>query len=496
MMVIEYYSRKNLLAYKEIKMKLMPTVLAISLYTALPALSTAQENLTSLDDQTAVAVTIYNENLALIKDQRKLTLDKGLNDLAFRGVSAQIRPETALLRSLVPQNELHVLEQNFDFDLLTPQQLLEKHTGQQIRFSSINPVTGLETIQPATVLSTNSGITLKVADKILTNPKGSYIFDKVPDNLRDKPTLVTKLNSSTGVEQTVELAYLTGGLSWKADYVAELNSDDSRLDLTGWITLKNLSGTSFNNAKLQLVAGDVNQVQPQRRNLGRVAMMEMKTMADSSVAEESLFEYHLYSLDRKTNLANNQTKQVSLLSASSVPVTKRFLLQGNNYYYTSRYGQINQKMKVGVFVEFKNTEHAKLGLPLPKGIVRVYKNDSKGSAQFIGEDTIDHTPKNEDIRLKLGDAFDVTASMKQTNFKKAKYFSPYNSAFESTYEIVLKNAKTEPVTVTVREPIPGDWEITKESHSHEKISSNAAEWKVTIPAESSENLTYRVLVKY
>ena len=153
-------------------------------------------------------------------------------------------------------------------------------------------------------------------------------------------------------------------------------------------------------------------------------------------------------------------------------------------------------MKVGVFVEFKNTEHAKLGLPLPKGIVRVYKNDSKGSAQFIGEDTIDHTPKNEDIRLKLGDAFDVTASMKQTNFKKAKYFSPYNSAFESTYEIVLKNAKTEPVTVTVREPIPGDWEITKESHSHEKISSNAAEWKVTIPAESSENLTYRVLVKY
>jgi hypothetical protein len=361
-------------------MKLSQSILAVSICIAFPIFSSAQEKLTSLDDQTAVAVTIYNETLALIKDQRKLTLDKGINDLAFRGVSAQIRPETALLRSLDPNNKLHVLEQNFDFDLLTPQKLLEKNTGKQIRFSSINPATGIETVQPATVLSTNSGITLKIADKIITNPNGSYIFDQVPDNLRDQPTLVTKLTSSTNKQQTVELGYLTGGLSWKADYVAELNNDDSRLDLTGWITLNNRSGTSYNKAKLQLVAGDVNQVQPQTRNRGRIAMIERKTMADSSVAEESLFEYHLYSLDRQTDLANNQTKQVSLLSVSSIPVKKEFLLQGNNYYYPSSYGQIGQKMKVGVFIGFNNSKQAQLGLPLPKGIVRVYKNDSKANA--------------------------------------------------------------------------------------------------------------------
>lgn len=477
-------------------MKLSRSILAVSICIAFPSFSSAQEKLTSLGDQTAVAVTIYNENLALIKDQRKLTLDKGLNDLAFRGVSAQIRPETALLRSLDPNNKLHVLEQNFDYDLLTPQKLLEKNTGKQIRFSSINPATGIETIQPATVLSTNSGVTLKIADKIITNPNGSYIFDQVPDNLRDQPTLVTKLTSSTNKQQTVELGYLTGGLSWKADYVAELNSDDSRLDLTGWITLNNRSGTSYNKAKLQLVAGDVNQVKPQARNRGRVAMMEMKTMADSSVAEESLFEYHLYSLGRQTDLANNQTKQVSLLSVNSVPVKKEFLLQGNNYYYGSSYGEIGQKMKVGVFVEFNNSKQAQLGLPIPKGIVRVYKNDSKGHAQFIGEDNIDHTPKNEDIRLKLGDAFDITANMKQTDFKKARYFAPHRAAFESAYEIELKNAKSTSVTVTVREPVPGDWEIIKESLSHIKSASGTAEWQVTIPAESSTKLQYRVLVQY
>ncbi len=477
-------------------MKSALSVLTISILLAQSTSVLAQEKQTSLDDQTAVAVTIYNNNLALIKDQRRLTLDKGLNDLAFRGVSAQIRPETALLRSLNPDNKLHVLEQNFDFDLLTPQKLLEKNTGKQIHFSSVNPATGIETIQPATILSTNSGITLKIADKIITNPNGSYIFNQVPDNLRDQPTLVTQLTSSTNAEQTVELGYLTGGLSWKADYVAELNSDDSRLDLTAWITLNNKSGTSYDKAKLQLVAGDINQVRPQRTTLGHNAMMKMEAMADSSVAEESLFEYHLYSLDRQTDLANNQTKQVSLLSATSVPVHKEFLLQGNDYYYSNSYGQLGQKMKIAVFVEFNNNEHAQLGMPLPKGIVRVYKNDSKGNAQFIGEDNIDHTPKNEDIRLKLGDAFDITANMKQTDFKKAQYFAPHHAAYESAYDIELKNAKSEPVTVTVREPVPGEWKIIKESHPHKKAASGTAEWQVTIPAESSEHLTYRVLVKY
>lgn len=480
-------------------MKLSPTILSLALCFASPVFAASLEQISTLEDQTSVAVTIYNENLALIKDQRTVALkNEGINHLAFRGVSARIRPETALLRSLNANTKIRVLEQNFDFDLLTPQKLLEKSVGKQVRLARTNPATGLETIETATVLSTNSGVVLKIGNKIVTNPKGDYIFDTVPDNLRDQPTLVTQLTSSSSKTQTVELGYLTSGLSWKADYVAELSSDDSHLDLTGWVTLTNNSGTQYNNAKLQLVAGDVNQVQPQAlgRASPRVAMMEMKTMADDGMAEESLFEYHLYTLGRTTSLANKQTKQVALLSASSVPVTKQFLLQGKNYYYGRSYGQIGQKMKVGVFVEFNNSEKAQLGLPIPKGIVRVYKNDSKGNAQFVGEDSIDHTPKNEDILLKLGDAFDITANMKQTNFKKVSYNKPYHAAYESSYEVELKNAKSEPVTVTVREPVPGDWKMIKESHPHQKIASGTAEWQVTVPAESSTKLTYTIRVQY
>jgi len=478
-------------------MKSPLTLLTLSMLFALPAIASESEQRTTLEDQSSVAVTIYNENLALIKDQRQITLDEGFNKLAFRGVSARMRPETALLRSLNNNNKLHVLEQNFDFDLLTPQKLLEKYTGKQVRLIRTNSATGEKTSETATVLSTNGGVVLKIGDQIITNPQGEYVFDNVPSNLRDKPTLVTQLTSSSDKPQTVELGYLTGGLSWKADYVAELNSDETQLDLTGWITLNNQSGTSYNNAKLQLVAGDVNQVKTQilGRSSPRVAMMEMKTMADD-VAEESLFEYHLYSLSRQTTLADKQIKQVSLLSANAVPVTKEYLLRGNDYYYNSSYGELGQKIKIAVYVEFDNSEKAHLGMPLPKGIIRVYKNDSKGNAQFVGEDNIDHTPKNEDVSLKLGDAFDITADKKQTDFKKARHYAPHHSAYESAYEITLKNAKSEAVTVTVREPVPGEWKVLKESHPHSKAASGTAEWQVTIPAESKTTLNYRILVQY
>jgi len=478
-------------------MKSSLTLFTLSMLLALSASASEQEQRTSLDDQTGVAVTIYNENLALIKDQRHITLDKGLNHLAFRGVSARMRPETALLRSLNPHYQLHVLEQNFDFDLLTPQKLLEKYTGKQVRLSRTNIATGKKTIETGTVLSTQGGVVLKIADKIYTNPQGEYIFDNVPDNLRDHPTLVTQVNSSSDQAQTVELAYLTSGLSWQADYVAELSSDDSTLDLTGWVTLNNQSGTRYNNAKLQLVAGDVNQVKEKIYPSARTRAPDtMMSLAGSAMAEESLFEYHLYSLNRTTTLANKQIKQVALLSENAVPVTKQFLLQGNAYYYNSGYRHSKQKMKIAVYVEVNNNEQSNLGMPLPKGIVRVYKNDSQGNAQFVGEDRIDHTPKNEDIRLKLGDAFDITAQKKQTNIKKVAHYAPHHSAFESSYEITLKNAKSAPVTVTVREPVPGEWKIIKENHSHTKAASGTAEWQVTIPAKSSETLVYRVLVKY
>lgn len=451
----------------------------------------------TLSDQQSVAVTIYNNNLALVKDQRKVSLKSGLNSLALRDVSAQIRPETALLRSLSNRGSFATLEQNFDFDLLTPQKLLEKYVGKNVSIVRINPATGAETTEQATVLSANNGVVMKIGNRIETGIPGRIVYDDVPVNLRDRPTLVTKLNNKIAAEQTIELSYLTGGLDWKADYVAELNSKEDSIDLSGWVTLTNTSGTSYNNAKLQLVAGDVNRVQDNypramsmRKNVGIAAE------AKSDMAEESLLEYHLYTLDRPTTIAENQNKQVALLSASNVPARKELVLRGADYYYGASYGDLGQKMKVGVFVEFDNKEAVKLGIPLPKGTMRVYKKDSQGNAQFVGEDNIDHTPKNEVVRLKLGNAFDVTADKKQTDFKVLPRPAKGNSMFESAYEIVLKNAKKEPVTVTVQEPIPADWKIMKESHPSQKATSNTALWKVEIPAEGKTTLTYRVQVKY
>jgi hypothetical protein len=347
------------------------------------------------------------------------------------------------------------------------------------------------------VLAANAGVVLKIGDRIETGLPGRIVFDGVPPNLRDRPTLVTELQSSRAGAQTVELSYLSGGLAWKADYVAELNAADNALDLNGWVTLTNTSGTAYPNARLQLVAGDVNRVRDELRLAAKSnAMARAEAPAPKQMTQESLFEYHLYTLQRPTSIADNQTKQVALLGATSVPVKKELVLQGNDYYYRSSVGGIGQKMKVGVFVQFDNREAAHLGIPMPKGVVRVYKKDSTGNAQFIGEDNIDHTPKNESVRLKLGDAFDVTGDKKQTDFKRRESGHPWSYVFESAYEIVLKNAKKETATVVVREPVPGDWTMLEQSHRHVKAAAGTAEWKIDVPAEGTTTLKYRVLVRY
>jgi hypothetical protein len=456
-----------------------------------------EETRSTLQDQQSVAVTIYNDNLALVKDQRKIQLRVGSSTLAFRDVSAQIRPETALLRSLSHPGKLALIEQNFDFDLLTPAKLLEKYVGKTVTIIRINPATGAETSEQAQVLSVNNGVVFKIGNRIETGLSGRIVYSDVPANLRDRPTLVMSLDNSGAAQQEMELSYLTGGLGWKADYVAELNANDDKLDLSGWVTLNNTSGTSYRNARLHLVAGDVNQVRSEMRQMPRSAVLTMaKVAAAPRMAEESLLEYHLYTLDHLTTLAENQTKQVSLLSAFNVPMRKELLLHGADYYYQSSYGELGQKMKVGVFVEFDNKENSQLGLPLPKGVVRVYKKDSSGNTQFVGEDSIDHTPKNEKVRLKLGDSFDVTADKKQTDFKKLPAPSKGNALYESAYEIVLKNAKKESLTITVQEPIPADWKILQETYPHEKTSSNTATWKITLPPEGTSTLNYRVQVRY
>lgn len=469
-------------------------ILLMTLMLWMTSVQASEEINVSARDQQAVSVTIYNQNLALVKDRRNITVPKGLQTLAFREVSAKIKPETALISG----GDLAVLEQNFEYDLLTPESLLQKYVGREVTMIRRHPTTGVEQSEQAKVLSAGNGVVLQVGNRIETEVSGRLVYPDVPDTLRDRPTLTMEVESVQEGPRDVELSYLTGGLSWQADYVAELNAADDRLNLSGWVTLTNESGATYPQAQLQLVAGDVNMVQREMdsRSLRKEAMAVGMAPAPQPMAEESLFEYHLYTLNRPTTIGENQKKQVALLQAAGIECRKEFLLQGQEFYYNSPAGEIGRKMKVGVFLEFKNDKESGLGLPLPKGIVRVYKKDGTGFLQFVGEDKVDHTPEKELLRLHLGDAFDVTADKRQTDFKKIGGSSPHKYSFESKYEITLKNAKKEPVTVKIREPLPGDWEILGESAGHTKESAHAASWKVTVPSLETAILTYSVRVKY
>ena len=459
---------------------------AVSL-AALTRPAVAQEARVTQSDQTAVAVTIYNENLALVKDRRRVALEAGIQSLAVIDVSAQMRPETALLRGA--GGGVSVLEQNFEFDLLTPEKLLEESVGETVRVIKTNPETGAETIEEARILSVASGLVLKIGDRIETAYPGRVVFDRVPPRLRARPTLVLELESAAAAEQELELSYLTGGLAWKADYVAELSTDEKTLDLDGWVTLTNTSGSAYNNAKLQLVAGDVNQVeQAMRKDMMPMAAESMA--APAPMQQEELFEYHLYTLGRPTTIGDNQTKQVALLSGDGILVTKeyRFVNIGTAYNYPmGDMARVNPVVRIA----FDNEEADHLGVPIPKGIVRVYKNDSGGQAIFVGEDSVDHTPKGETVRLNLGQAFDVTAQPKQTDFEQLS-----DRVFEAAFEIEIKNAKKQDVTVTVAEQFPANWKILDESHPHEKVQAFQAEWKVPVPADGSTILKYRVRVSF
>ncbi|RMX03067.1 DUF4139 domain-containing protein [Corticibacter populi] len=454
-----------------------------------------QEKVSDAGSRQALAVTIYNESLALIREERQLPLDKGLNRIALREVSGQIMPQTASLRSL-SGDPLQLLEQNFDFDLLGSHALLDKYVGRTVTVIRTHPATGKETREPATVLANNDGVVLQYADRLETGlPADARIsFDEVPPNLRDRPTLVVELEAGRGGTQAVDLSYLTGGLSWQADYVATLASDESSLDLAGWVTLTNQSGTAYENAALQLVAGDVGRA-PQAHDMVKLAArMEMMPAPAAAVQQEALFEYHLYTLPRPTTLRNNQTKQVALLSAQSVPVRKEYRLQGQASWYGRARGdspELGDKRKVDVFVEFDNKEAAGLGMPLPKGIVRVYKADSQKRALFIGEDRIDHTAKNEVVRLKLGSAFDLNGTWKHLGTKVLA-----DNLYEMAFRIELRNAKDVPATITVVEPIPGDWTMLEESIAHSKPTGGLAQWQVPVPANGNAVLNYKVRIRY
>lgn len=477
----------------------------LALVVSHAAFADITETVSEGKDREAVAVTIYNENLALVREARKLPLNAGANRIALRDVSARIMPETASLAARSGA-ALQLLEQNFDYDLLSAQSLLGKYVGKRVTVIHTNPASGAETREEATVLANNDGVVLQYADRIETGlPANARLaYGDVPANLRDHPTLTVDLQSEQAGEQTVDLAYLSSGFSWQADYVASLANDEKSLNLAGWVTLDNQSGTTYDNATLQLVAGDVSRVRPDFDSMALRAAPVAAMEAAAPMAEESLFEYHLYTLNRPTTLKNNQKKQVALLSAASVPVNKEYRLQGENYtYYNSLRGEspeLGDKRKVDVFVEFKNEEKGQLGIPLPKGIVRVYKNDSDNRAQFIGEDRIDHTAKNDTVRLKLGSAFDVTGVWKSVSVKNldsgklGKLID--GEQFEATYSIELSNAKKEDVTVKVVEPLPGDWNITAETFKHEKVGADLAQWQVPVPADGKVELKYTVRIKF
>ena len=446
---------------------------------------------TSLNDQTELALTVYNSNIALIRDVRQLTLPSGSFRLKFMDIAATVNPATVHFRSLTEPEKLGVVEQNYEYDLLEPAKLLHKYVGKEVtlvRSYVENGTTKREEIK-ATLLADNNGPVWKVGHDIVTGMFAeSYRFPEVPANLFDRPTLLMSLDNSGAHKHQIETSYLATNLSWNSDYVLTVARDDKAADLDGWVTLINNSGTAFHNARLQLVAGDLNRL-PANVRSDVVALKEMaRNAAAPQFQQENFSEYHLYSLGRKTSVEDKETKQISLLEGSGVPVQKIFVVNGQNFYYHNRYSPGSpQKDPVMVFYTLKNEEKAGLGIPLPAGNVRVYQKDSKGGVLFVGEDRIGHTPKDETVTVHIGNAFDVIAERKQTDFKKIG-----SDVWEMEFEITLRNHKDSPITVEVNEPIGGDWEMLSSTYKFTKTAAWAAQFKVPVGKDDTSVLKYRI----
>jgi hypothetical protein len=465
-----------------------------SSHAALAPADKAAPVTSTLDDQKSISLTIYNVNLGLVKDQRTLKLPKGIGELRFMDVASQIIPTSVHIKSLVDPGSLLVLEQNYEYDLLNPQKLLDKYVGKEVKLYTKNPYTEREEIVTATLLSNNGGPIFRIGDEITYGHPGRIIFPGVPENLMAKPTLVWLSENSLLNGQKVEASYLTNGINWRSDYVVTLNDRDDKADLSGWVTIDNKSGATYRNAKLKLVAGDVNRVKDEadyERKMYRMAELAAAKAPAPQFKEESFFEYHIYTLKRTATVKDNQTKQISLVQADDIPVKKEFIFRGAPYYYYGQYGEIASNQKIGVFVEIDNRKENNLGIPLPKGTIRVYKHDSEGSLQFIGEDSIDHTPEKEKVRIKLGDAFDVKGGRKMTEWKKLMF-----NRYEAAYEISLRNHKKEDIVVKVVEPIPGDWTIVESSHEYKKTEAFTAVFSIPVPKDGETTVTYRVRMKY
>ena len=475
------------------RLPLVLSILLVPLQLAAQAAPAVQTS--TLADQRDVAVTVYTSNIALVRDVRLLQLPTGTVDLRFMDIAAQVNPATVHIVSLTAPADLTVLEQNYEYDLLNPAKLLDKYVGKEVtlvRLRTENNSTKEESVK-ATLLANNEGPVWKVGNDIVTGMSSDhYIFPDVPENLYSKPTLVWLLENKASAGQSVEASYLTNEMNWSADYVLTIANNQKNADLNGWVTLVNHSGTAFRNAQLQLVAGEVHRIQPP------VAPPQpmMKALAAPApprqFAQEAISEYHLYTLERRTNLQQNETKQISLLASTGVRIDKVYKVDGQLFYYRTAQGPGEPlKDPVQVHLKFNNSQDKSLGQPLPAGTVRVYQGDSKGRVQFIGEDHINHTPKDETLDLHIGNAFDIVEERKQTDYKT---FGA--NTYEMAFEVTLRNHKPEPITVEINEPIGGDWTMLDSNFKYEKTAAFAARFIVPVAADGESVLKYRVRVKW
>ncbi|MBS0409993.1 MAG: DUF4139 domain-containing protein [Proteobacteria bacterium] len=431
-----------------------------------------------------LSVTIYNADLALVQDVRQLDIGKGRQRLEFKEVSSVIKPETVSLTA----DGISIVEQNFDYDLLTPSKLMEKAVGQQVRIVRTNPGNGQEVTETATVLAANDGVVLKIGDRIeVLRDDGvptRVIFDKVPENLRALPTLSVTVDSDHAASRPATLTYLTSGLAWKADYVALFDEKAGKLDFQGWITLTNQSGVSYRDAFTQLVAGDVSlgarrpSYLPNRTIPGvRQAGAEHNTGPGQALGDN-----YIYTLPQRTTIAQNQTKQVGFIDAGGVAARKVY--QWRSSWFESN----DQPTSAEVVVDFMNSAAGGLGAGLPAGTIRVYQRDVKGEPKFVGENAIGHTPQGSELAVKIGDAFDVTI---QPTLVSTDVVSKRRYRYEMSY--VLRNARDEAVTVELRQGgLWADNKVIKESLPGRSVDAFTRGWSVPVPANGQTTLTMQV----
>ena len=428
------------------------------------------------DASQKLSISIYNNNLALVQDERRLDVPAGRTRLEFKDVSASIKPETVSLSGA----GLGVVEQNFDYDLLTPSKMMEKAVGHEIEIVRTIPGTGAQTHEKATVLSVNSGVVLKIGNRIeVLSADGlptQVIFNSIPENLRAQPTLSVTVDAAQGGPHDVALSYLTTGLSWHADYVAMFDEKQSALNLQGWITLTNNSGTSYKDARTQLVAGEIN-ISGQYQNGGwqppRPGIRGAGTQASN---EASIADYYLYTLPERVTIAEAQTKQVGFLDQHA---------SAKKVYEYRAYGfeSAENPVHVDVGIDFSNKEKA-----LPEGVMRVYIRDQAGEPKFAGEDNISHTPAGSELSVKIGEAFDVTV---QPTLVSSEKISKSRTRYAMSY--LLRNAKPEPVTVEMRQS--GLWrggKVENESLPSQRIDATTLGWSVPVPANGQTTLTFTV----